>query len=155
MSEIKEVDPEFLKKEGMLPAILKELNQYKNNHRLLLVVSCTFSELMVSTLIEAYCRNGKNINKNTRDFPFSVRLTLLYEMKILNEAEFKSLNWLRKKRNDAAHKPDFKFTNQHLPSWVDENHSNPDKLFSLCINIIGVFWNRHVQLFKEKLPVDS
>lgn len=155
MDEIKEIDPEFLSKEGMLPSILNELNHFKNNHRLLLVVSCTFTELMVSTLIEKYCKNGKTINNNTRDFPFSVRLTLLYEMKILNEAEFISLNWLRKKRNDAAHKPDFNFTKEHLPNWVDKNHSEPDNLFSLCINIIGLFWNRHVSLFIEKLPLEK
>ena len=153
MSEIKDIDPEFAAMGGLLPSVLSELAHYKDNHRLLIVVTCTFAELMVTTIIEAECKRGKAINDSSRDFPFSVRLTLLYELDLISKAEYEAFNWLRKRRNDAAHQPGFAFDHSHMPSWADENHKTPDKLFSLCVTLISVFWNARVELFREKLPV--
>lgn len=149
------ISPTLSELGGVFPRILCELDHYRENHRLLLVLSCTFAELMIGTLIEAHCKDGKQINKNSRDFPFSVRLTLLRELDLLPENDFVWLNWLRKKRNDAAHKADFRFTADQLPEWGGPEHRTPDKLFSLCTNILGVVWNHHVELFREKLPIGA
>lgn len=152
MSEITGIEEDLTKLGGLLPNVLNELTRYQENHRLLLIVSCSFAELMVGTLIEEYCKRGKKINDNSRDFPFSVRITLLHELGLISEAEYQHLNWLRKRRNEAAHKPGFRFRKEHLPPWSDEFHDRPEKLCSLCINIVGVFWNNRVELFRERLP---
>jgi hypothetical protein len=155
MHELKNITPELAAMEGMLPRVLREPEHYRDNHRLLLIVSCSFAELLIGTLIEEKCKNGKQINSNTRDFPFSVRLTLLHEMGLLHDLHLQRFNWLRKQRNDAAHNPGFRFTADRLPDWVGDAHRTPDKLFSLCANILCIFWNNHVYLFREKLPVDA
>ena len=155
MHELRALDPEMSKLDGLFPRILHELEHYRENPRLLIVVSCTFAELMIGTLIEARCREGKRINKDNRDFPFSVKLTLLRQMNILHEDHFTWLNWLRKQRNDAAHEAEFQFTSNRLPTWGGDAHRTPDKLFSLCLNILANVWNEHVELFREKLPIEA
>jgi hypothetical protein len=154
MNEIRGLSSEIVKLGGIFPQVMRELEHYRDNHRLLLVLSCAFAELMIGTLIEDKCRKGKQINGNNRDFPFSVRLTLLNEMGLLDPVHFDRLNWLRQQRNDAAHKPDFRFTADRLPTWGGDDHRTPDKLFSLCVNVLGVFWNQHVELFRKKLPFE-
>jgi hypothetical protein len=154
VDELRSLDPEIAKLGGLFPQVLCELEHYRDNPRFLLVLSCSFAELMIGTLIEARCKNGKGINDNVRDFPFSVRLTLLREMNVLHEAHFIWLNWLRKQRNDAAHKPEFRFTVGKLRDWGGEQHRTPDKLFSLCTNILAGVWNQHLDLFQEKLPIE-
>lgn len=153
--EIKNIDSSLAEMGGMLPAVLRDLERYRDNHRFLLILSCSFAELLIGTLIEEHCTEGKQINANTRDFSFSARLTLLHEMKILPDIQFQRLNWLRKHRNDAAHKPDFAFTSGSMPSWGGEDHRTPQQLFSLCVNILGVLWNQYVELFREKLPIEE
>jgi hypothetical protein len=155
MSEITEIDANLASKTGALPSIMLELKHYKDNPRMLAIVSSAFAELMISTLIRKHCKNGKAISNNSRDYPFSVRLTLLYELDIISSNEYKILNWLRKLRNDAAHNAEFKFTDQHMPSWADSSHKKADTLFSLCVNILGCFWNDRVELFREKIPLDG
>jgi hypothetical protein len=122
---------------------------------MLIIVSSSFAELMIGTLIEERCKDGKRINQNSRDFTFSVRLTLLSEMGVLHPADFVCLNWLRKVRNDAAHSPDFRFTDDKMPEWGGEGHRTPDKLFSLCLNLLCGVWNRHAEVFRRRLPIDA
>ena len=149
------IDPTLAKMEGLLPRVLRELDHYRDNPRFLLVLSCSFAELLIGTLIEARCKDGNRINDNTRDFPFSVRLTLLREMGLLHDLHFTWFNWLRKQRNDAAHKAGFRFTTDRMPEWGGDEHKTPDKLFSLCANVLCIFWNQHVELFRQKLPIDA
>jgi hypothetical protein len=155
MDELKNISPELAAMGGLLPRVLRELEHYRDNHRFLLILSCSFAELLVGTLIEDKCKRGKSINRNSRDFPFSVRLTLLNEMGLLHDLHLQWFDWLRKQRNDAAHNADFRFTADRLPEWGGEAHRTPDKLFSLCANMLCIFWNQHVYLFREKLPVDA
>ena len=155
MNEILGIDSNLKKMEGILPRVLSELEHYRDNPRFLLILTCSFAELLVGTLIEARCKDGKKINDNTRDFPFSVRLTLLYELGLLHEPHFCWLTWLRKLRNDAAHKPNFRFTADRMPQWGGPEHQTKDKLFSLCANVVSILWNQNVALYREKLPIDS
>ena len=155
MDEILNAGPDMDRYQGLLPKVVCELDRYRENYRFLLILTCSFAELMVGALIEEKCKNGKAINNNSRDFPFSVRLTMLNEMGHIHDIHFEWLNWLRKQRNDAAHKPDFHFTSDRMPAWAGEKHKTADKLFSLCVNILGIFWNQNVQLYRTKLPIDA
>lgn len=138
-----------------MPKILEDLERYRDNHRFLLILSCAFAELLVSVLIAERCKHAAEINERHRDYPLSVRLTLLHELTIIPHEHYIWLNWLRGQRNDAAHMAAFKFTKERLPAWGGQDHQTTDKLFSLCVNILGVFWNSHVELFREKLPLDA
>jgi hypothetical protein len=155
MHELRTLDAEVSKLGGLFPRVLSDLERYRGNHRFLLVLSCSFAELMIGILIEERCKDGKSINERDRDFPFSVRLTLLREMGILSEPHFVWLNWLRKQRNDTAHEADFRFTADRLPAWGGDQHRTPEKLFSLCLNILAGVWNAYIDLFREKLPLEQ
>lgn len=155
MNELRSIDPDFAKMGGIFPRVLHELQLFRDNPRFLLVLSCSFAELLMGTLIEEVCKDGKKINDNSRDYPFAVRLTLLHEMGHLHDLHFMWLNWLRKQRNDAAHKADFRFTNVHMPEWGGDEHRSKDKLFSLCANILGVVWNQNTPIYRVRLPFDA
>lgn len=136
-----------------MPQVLKDLEHYRDNHRFLLILSCAFAELLVSVLVESHCKHAKQINERHRDYSLAVRLTLLHELSVIPDELYVRLSWLRQQRNRAAHQAAFRFTSQHVPQWADKDHRTPDKLFSLCVNLLGVFWNNYVELFREKLPL--
>ncbi|RLB93574.1 MAG: hypothetical protein DRH50_07755 [Deltaproteobacteria bacterium] len=52
----------------------------------------------------------KRITKNTRDFPLSVKLTLLNDLNFLDDTLFQILDKFRKIRNRAAHEASFAIT---------------------------------------------
>ena len=155
MNEIRDIDEELSQLSGMFPRVLTDLERYRDNHRFLLILSCAFAELLVSVLIEERCKHAAEINNRHRDYPLPIRLTVLHELKVISDDEYVWLRWLRKRRNDAAHKAEFKVSDQMLPDWGGNDHRSPEKLFSLCVNIIAVIWNRHVLLFREKLPLEA
>ena len=140
---------------GMMPSVINELFHHRANPRFLLVLTCSFAELLVGTMIEEHCKNGKQINSNSRDFSFSVRLVLLREMNLLDDSSFTRLNWLRKRRNSAAHDPGFRFTKDMIPEWAGKLHTSADDLFSICVNVIGPIWNSNTELFLRQLPVEN
>ena len=155
MNEIREISDEVRALGGMMPTVLADLERYRSNHRFLLILSCAFAELLVSVLIAEKCKHATEINERNQDYPFAVRLTLLHELGIIPDAHYTWLSWLRRQRNDAAHRADFRFTTERLPEWGGPDHTTPEKLFSLCVNILGGFWNGHVELFREKLPLGA
>jgi hypothetical protein len=60
-----------------------ELGRVKNEHRMLILLTSGFIELLVNALIDAHCKNSKKINDSNRDYTLSVKLVLLHEMGIL------------------------------------------------------------------------
>lgn len=148
MNEVLRIDENLKVLGGMFPQVLVDLERYRDNHRFLLILSCSFAELLVSVLIDRHCKHSSDINDRQRDYPLSVRLTLLHDHYIW-------LTWLRRQRNDAAHRADFKFTDNLMPPWGGADHKSADKLFSLCVNILSVIWNRHVELFRDRLPLNA
>lgn len=155
MNEIREIGVELRGLGGIMPTVLQDLERYHDNHRFLLILSCAFAELLVSVLIADRCKHAAEINDRHRDYPLSVQLTLLHELNIIPDEYYTWLNWLRTRRNEAAHTATFKFTKERLPAWGGPDHQTPDKLFSLCVNILAIFWNSHVELFREKLPLGA
>ena len=86
--------------QGVLESFFKELGAVKNHHRSLVIIVHGYIELLLNSIIDVKCKHGKaRITKNSRDFPLSVKLTLLNELGIVDDTLFKVLDKFRKIRN--------------------------------------------------------
>ncbi|MBL0731397.1 MAG: DUF4145 domain-containing protein [Desulfosarcina sp.] len=144
--------------DGVLEAFFKELNSVKHHHRSLVIIVNGYIELFLNSIIEAKCKHGKKrINKNTRDYTLSVKLTLLSELNILDEKLFSLLDKFRKIRNDAAHDASFKIStanwqilNDGLNRFIpDESNRKPNDLAHFCELLIGTIWNEHLDILSK------
>lgn len=124
----------------------KELAKVKNSQRSLALVTNGVLELFVETLIKASCRNHKRITEDNRSFPYSVKLLMLNEVGVLDDEYYKHLDWFRKIRNEAAHKPIFEVTDKSLKGHVSVEYSDPEKLHDLCSTMISAFWNDYIDV---------
>jgi hypothetical protein len=70
----------------------------------------------------------------------------LNEMNVISDDTFKSLEWLRSRRNPAAHHPVFEIPPQELRK-LDQEYRDPKNLHSLCLRLIGGLWNQYSELF--------
>jgi len=79
--------------DDILLAFYKELEKVRDNQRSLVIISHGFIELILNTIIDIKLKHGKNkITKNTRDYPQSVKLVIINELKIIDNDLFKILD---------------------------------------------------------------
>ena len=141
--------------EGVLESFFDELKVVEKNSRSLVIIANGYIELFINTLIDEKCKNGKKrITKNNRDYPLSVKLTLLYELNILDKTLFEILDNFRKIRNRAAHDAIFSIStsewvklNKGLDRFIPgESKRKPNNLAHFCKLIIGTIWNNHLDI---------
>jgi hypothetical protein len=135
-------------KDFILNQFFVELHALKESPRFQIVVSHGIIELMVNALIEEKCKTGDKIVEQTRDFPHSIKLTILFELGLLDETWFELLNAFRKLRNSAAHGGNFKLTAEmlkpfhglHIPH-TPHAVKDPKEIAVICQGLIFGFWN--------------
>ena len=141
-----------------------ELHQAPNNQRLLIIVTHGFIELLLNSIIDIKCKNGKNvITQNNRDFPLSVKLVILHELNILDDRLYEILDWFRKVRNRAAHEPffnlktsDINYANSVLDRFIpNETLYKPDDFFHFCALLVGTIWNENLTLMNQVFGLDN
>jgi hypothetical protein len=130
--------------------VLKELAEEQHNHRHCVMLMHGFIELLINALIEAKCRNAAKIVSNNRDYPHSVKLLLLHELRVISDSQYKMYDWFRKLRNRAAHAALFEITNEDLQRFRQTSFEHPDQFAVLCVDIFIDLWNSHIPLFAPK-----
>jgi len=135
---------------SLVETVLSEFELLQSHPRSCVIVMHGFIELLINVLIEEQCKTGKKVAENNRDYPHSVKLTLLFEMGFLNEEEFKKLNWFRKLRNDAAHEAVFTVTPDKLQLFNGTEFAHISHFPRLCMDIFMTLWNRCPDLFSSK-----
>ncbi len=128
----------FAESEDQLAAICRQLYAGTLAPRFQVLVTQGFVELLVNAVIDAKCKNAKKITGNARDFPYSIKLLLLNELGLLPDGLYRTLNQLRKLRNDAAHDPFFEISEHVLV-----NGNSKRWLHEFCIQVICDFHNQH------------
>src|SRR5258706_8857492 len=73
--------------------VMMEITKARDDDRVVVLVAHGFVELMVNTLIEVHCKNGKRIAEGNRDYPHSTKLVLLHELSLIDDELFARLNW--------------------------------------------------------------
>lgn len=119
----------------------------KGDPRSLILITNGFLELLIETLIKVKCKNSKKIINDSRSYPYSSKLILLHEIGVLKDNEFNVYDYFRKLRNRAAHEPFFTVTRKELDRFKGIKHSE-DKLYGICVDIVGSLWNKHVEVFR-------
>ena len=146
------------KNEGVLESFFKELVVVEQHPRSLIIIATGYIELFINTLIDEKCKNGKKrITNNNRDYPLSVKLTLLNELDVLDKTLFQILDNFRKIRNRAAHDALFSITtadwevlNKDLDRFIKgESKRKSNDLAHFCKLIIGTLWNNHLDIMTK------
>jgi len=139
------------KDKDVLETFFEELIYVEKHHRSLVMIAHGYIELFLNSIIDAKCKHGKKrITKNTRDFPLSVKLTLLNELSLLDDKLFQVLDKFRKIRNRAAHEASFSITTedwQILNNCLDrfipgESNRKPNDLAHFYKLLIADFRSR-------------
>jgi len=143
------------KNSEVLESFFKELIAVEAHHRSLVIITNGYIELFVNSIIDKKCKHGKKrITKNNRDFPLSVKLTLLNEMNVLDDKLFQILDKFRKIRNRASHEASFSITpaewktlNNGLDRFIpNESKRKPNDLAHFCKLLIGAIWNENLDI---------
>lgn len=141
--------------DDVLAAFIGELNNVKQHHRSLVIITHGFIELFLNRIIDEKCKHGRNrITSNNRDFPLSVKLTLLHELNHIDDKMYAVLDGFRKIRNRAAHEASFSITTENwqtLNSGLDrfisgESMCKPNDLLHFCKLLIGAIWNENLDI---------
>jgi hypothetical protein len=140
---------------SLMETVLREFELLQHHPRSCVIVMHGFIELLINTLIEEKCKSGKKVSANNRDYPHSVKLTILHELGVLDEESFKQLTWFRKLRNDAAHEVVFTITPDKLQLFSETKFANVSHFPLLCMDIFMRLWNAHASLFSSKFSPEG
>jgi hypothetical protein len=136
--------------QSLLETVLEEFELLQHHPRSCVIVMHGFIELLINTLIQEKCKSGNKMATNNRDYPHSVKLTILRELELLDEESFKKLTWFRKLRNDAAHEAVFTITPDKLQMFVGTRFADVSHFPLLCMDIFMNLWNAYPSLFSSK-----
>jgi hypothetical protein len=136
--------------QSLLETVLQEFELLQHHPRSCVIVMHGFIELLINTLVEEKCKSGKKMASNNRDYPHSVKLTLLHELDLLDEESFKQLSWFRKLRNDAAHEAVFTVAPDKLQMFAGTRFADVSHFPLLCMDIFTSLWNAYPDLFSSK-----
>jgi hypothetical protein len=143
LARLKELQPDHV-----VFKVFGELDTLAGHDRACIVVAHGFLELLVNILVKAKCKSGPKIASQTRDFPHSVKLTLLHELGVIGDADLRALTSFRKLRNRAVHDAHFQLTSDDLA--IFKNTSFADSEFHVkCMVLLAILWNQNQKLFSE------
>ena len=99
--------------------------------------------MLINILVLERLKKGEKV----KSFSYAVRLIMLHQAGIISDKEFLHLEWYKDIRNQAAHEPLFKITNESFIKLGNPSYSSPDKLLKLTTDLLGSIWNAHYELF--------
>ena len=120
----------------------EEIGIVKNNPRLLVIVSHAFVEMMVKTLSDHYMPNV--VLKNHHQ-----RLQKLKKEGKIDEFQFLLYDWFRDLRNDAAHTPIFRLSDEHfipLNGLVKSRDLKAEHFHRFSLSLISELWNKNLEI---------
>ncbi len=136
--------------EEYLKRIFTELEKFKSEDRIIVLISHSFLELLINILIKHKCKNHKKI-LNSQEFSYAIKIILLNECKILDDRIFKKLNIFRDIRNNAAHDPLFIFPLDKINDLIFEEMPRDKSILRICERLVLYVWNTHSDVFKQYL----
>ena len=116
--KVSKLTGEKITAEKILDIYAKELFQAKDPRSVTLRLHL-LTEYWVNRLIEQKCPTGKDIVKDNNSYPYAVKLTLVYGMKLIPKGLFGNLKRLNSIRNGYAHNLDYHLWDE-VQSFVDQ-----------------------------------
>jgi uncharacterized protein YutE (UPF0331/DUF86 family) len=145
-----------VKKEDLNPIelFIPEMRLARSSPRFQIIVAHGILEMLVNTLIELCCKNGKKIIADGKSFPHATKLILLHEKEIITDEHFKLLENFRKLRNKAAH-GFFEVNEEMLQPFKYlfkknkiQGYANIPHFYSICLIVVVGFWNANIKHFR-------
>ncbi len=133
---------------------IDEVQPHLDSERLMVIAASTYVEIMVAALIEHHCKHGKKINEDSRVYPLATKLMLLNELGIIGDAEYRTLDRLRRIRNNAAHEVSFTVDKADVKYFATGLKKSPDEVTvsDAMLAVIIHFWANHVETLGTLLP---
>lgn len=139
--------------------VVKEIRRIEDEHRLVVILSHGFVDMMVNAMIAKTCRHQKQIVKDTRQWNHAAKLVLLNEMKVLTDHHYRLLKWFNTLRNEFAHQPLFVMKADRPSDLLRPDHRDLKTFGSLCIDLLKEIWLSYFpligDLFIEGVPVHA
>ncbi|MGI2169955.1 DUF4145 domain-containing protein [Shewanella sp. MF05960] len=120
--------------------VANEIGVVKDNPRLLIIVSHSFIEMMIKTLLEHHVPDLLLKNHNQR-------LEKLKKEAVIDEFQFELYDWFRELRNDAVHTPIFNLKDsdfERLSGLVKKEQLGVDCFHSFSLKLIAELWNKNL-----------
>lgn len=120
----------------------EEIGIVKDNPRLLVIVSHSFVEMMVKTLLDHHVPGMQLKNHNQR-------LEKLKKESVIDDFQFKLYDWFRELRNDAVHNPIFRLKEsdfEKLHGLVKKEQLGVNNFHSFSIKLIFELWNKNLEV---------
>lgn len=95
-------------------------NRTHDRTRSIVLTGHLIVEYLINRVIKSKCKASQSILKDSRNYPFSVKLQLLYSMKLLPDHIYNNIKKLNTFRNQLAHNLDFD------ESRIDRSYFNRD-----------------------------
>jgi hypothetical protein len=130
-----------LKSDYMLQ-VAKEIGVVKDNPRLLIIVSHSFIEMMIKTLLEHHVPDLFLKNHNQR-------LEKLKKEAVIDEFQFELYDWFRELRNNAVHTPIFRLNDsdfERLNGLVKKEQLGVDCFHRFSLKLIAELWNKNLDV---------
>ena len=124
---------------------LKGIEEFslEKNERAAVILAFSMLEQFVSDLLKIKCKHPEGY----KNLSVSVKISLLHDIGEISNNEYESINWLRRQRNKAAHKPGYKVDRSGIQKkWIAPLLEKMDLLQSYLITAVGGFWNRHPEM---------
>jgi hypothetical protein len=117
----------------------------KDNPRLLIIVSHSFVEMMIKTLLEHHYPDIKLKNHHQR-------LEKLVKERIIDKFQFELYDWFRELRNQAVHTPIFRLQESCFDALI--GHVKVDQLgvnnfHSFSFSLITELWNKNLDILGD------
>ena len=123
----------------------KEIGIVKDNPRLLVIVSHSFVEMMVKTLLDHHLPEAKLKNHYQR-------LEVLKKESVIDGFQFKLYDWFRVLRNDAVHTPIFRLKDSDfyaLHCLVKKEQLGVDNFHRFSLTLIAELWNKNLDVLGD------
>jgi hypothetical protein len=120
----------------------EEIGIVKDNPRLLVIVSHSFVEMMVKTLLDHHVP-GMQLKNHKQ------RLEKLKKESVIDDFQFKLYDWFRELRNDAVHNPIFRLKEsdfENLVGLVKKEQFSVNSFHSFSIKLISELWNKNLEV---------
>lgn len=122
--------------------VCEEIGIVKDNPRLLVIVSHSFVEMMVKTLLDHHAPSMQLKNHNQR-------LEKLKKESIIDDFQFNLYDWFRELRNDAVHTPVFRLKEsdfEKLRELVKKEQLGVNNFHNFSIKLISELWNKNLDI---------
>lgn len=120
----------------------KEIGIVKDHPRLLIIVSHSFVEMMVKTLLVHHVPGLELKNHHQR-------LEKLKKESVIDNFQFELYDWFRELRNEAVHTPVFHLNNSHfekLNGLVKNEQLGVSNFHSFSLKLISELWNKNLDV---------